>query len=649
MNTQTAPQIPHQVLVQRAKLYLDRVPGAVQGEAGDKHTLSAACRIARGFALPKDISLKLLFDWNRKCRPAWSEKEIRQKVENALKYGTEPIGHLINSDPPKGKPKGNGHSQSAEYLSASPKFPIEPKRHIAQIGIIDSQLPAEWRGKPISCGYDYHDANENVVYQVARVEYKDERGDQKKEFPVWCKGSWGLKDKGVEKVPFRLTKLLQAIEGSEIWICEGEKDVLSLEKLGFTATTNPGGAGKWLPEFNKYLKPSFRIITPPDNDTAGRDHSKKVASSLHGSVASIKILPLPNLPEHGDVSDFVKEKDPIAAAEDLCRLAEAAPEWKPEEPEAKPSIIHWAKEALEPQPEKEWIVKDLIGSSDVLTLIGDAGSKKTYSSLDLAVCAALGKEWLGRRVSPSCVLIVDEESGERRLKMRLGDCMRAHNADANLPIAFTTMAGITLNSDTGADCLSQVITETKARFIVMDSLQDFSLGADENSGKELAPVIHRLKVIAEKQDCAIWLIHHLNKQGGYRGHSSIKGLIDVMLKCESDTSSNLIQFTAEKCRDSLIDPFAATAHFDIGRFWLSDAEPKAKAIKLSKPKSYVIDYMMKQPDRTAKMTDIMANADRCAPESARRAVYDFVEEGKMKLMDGGGGRGNPAIYQWVGI
>jgi hypothetical protein len=311
--------------------------------------------------------------------------------------------------------------------------------------------------------------------------------------------------------------------------------------------------------------------------------------------------------------------------------------------------IHWASEALTPQPAKAWIVHDLIGAGDVAALIGDAGSKKTWSALDLAVCVALGEEWLGRRVTRSSVLIVDEESGERRLKVRLGDCMRAHEAPSDLPVAFTTMQGITLTGDKGAGRLRQAISETKAVFVVMDALQDFTLGLDENSGKELAPVIHTLKVISEELSCAIWLIHHLNKQGGYRGHSSIKGLIDIMIKCESDPDSKLITFTTEKSRDSLILPFAATAHFDIGKFWLSNAEPKSTNDRLGRPERYVRDFMAKQPDKTATMTSITLNPDTCTQGSARKAIYDLVDKGLLVRVDEDCKRGVTATYKWVGL
>jgi hypothetical protein len=488
--------------------------------------------------------------------------------------------------------------------------------------------------------YDYRNADGELSYQAVRFEPKNFSQRRPNGKNAWI---WSIK--GLKRLPYRLPELLRA---EYAFIPEGEKDVDNLLRIGLTATCNNGGAGKWAAELNQYFRADQHITILPDNDEPGEKHSELIAANLHGKVASAKVLKLTGLPPKGDVSDWLVGRDPEAAAEELCRLADAAPEWKPTKHQEKPSIIHWAYEALEPQPAKEWIIQDLVGSRDVTVLVGDAGSKKTFSTLDLSVCVALGKQWLGHQTFRSQVLIVDEESGERRLKSRLGDCMRAQEAGPDLPIAFTTLAGITLATSEGTECLKQIIIETEARFVVMDALQDFTLGLDENSGQELAPVIHRLKTMAENLECAIWLLHHLNKQGSYRGHSSIKGLVDVMLRCESDPASNLIQFTAEKARDSLVTPFAATAHFDLGKFWLTDADTKTPIQNIGRPERYVIDYMMRQPDRVAKLIDITSHADRCTPGSARKAVYALVEKGRMARVDNDSGRGATATYRWVG-
>ncbi|WP_231983112.1 toprim domain-containing protein, partial [Nocardia sp. 852002-20019_SCH5090214] len=51
--------------------------------------------------------------------------------------------------------------------------------------------------------------------------------------------------------PFRVLAAVAA--GEPIYICEGEKDVLTAESAGLTATTNAGGALAWTGEHAKWL------------------------------------------------------------------------------------------------------------------------------------------------------------------------------------------------------------------------------------------------------------------------------------------------------------------------------------------------------------------------------------------------------------
>ncbi len=55
-------------------------------------------------------------------------------------------------------------------------------------------------------------------------------------------------------MPYRLPELLTAVaEGREVYVAEGEKDVDRLHREGVTATCNPGGAGKWRPEYARHF------------------------------------------------------------------------------------------------------------------------------------------------------------------------------------------------------------------------------------------------------------------------------------------------------------------------------------------------------------------------------------------------------------
>jgi hypothetical protein len=80
---------------ERARRYLAALPPAIAGHHGDRHTFRVCCRLTRGFALSDDEALALLAEWNARCVPPWSERELVDKVRRARRYGREPIGGLL--------------------------------------------------------------------------------------------------------------------------------------------------------------------------------------------------------------------------------------------------------------------------------------------------------------------------------------------------------------------------------------------------------------------------------------------------------------------------------------------------------------------------------------------------------------------------
>lgn len=170
-------------------------------------------------------------------------------------------------------------------------------------------------GKQILAEYDYRDADGTLLYQALRYFPKDFKQRKPKGKDDW---DWSLGD--IERVPYRLPELIAS--GQRIvFITEGEKDVDRLISLGFVATCNVGGSGKWRDEYSAYLK-GRQVVIAPDNDESGRQHGLQVARSLKGIAQSVRWLELPNLDEKGDVSDWL---DDGGTAEELRALATVAP------------------------------------------------------------------------------------------------------------------------------------------------------------------------------------------------------------------------------------------------------------------------------------------------------------------------------------
>lgn len=85
-------------LLERAALWLAKVPPAISGSGGHSQTYTAAVGLVHGFGLSDTDAFALLSDWNRSCQPPWSDRELLHKIRQANeKSHSKPRGHLANS------------------------------------------------------------------------------------------------------------------------------------------------------------------------------------------------------------------------------------------------------------------------------------------------------------------------------------------------------------------------------------------------------------------------------------------------------------------------------------------------------------------------------------------------------------------------
>lgn len=148
--------------------------------------------------------------------------------------------------------------------------------------------------------YPYCNSVGKELYQVVRYKPKTFRQRHRVD------GKWIWNMQGVERVLFNLPELLKS---PRVMCLEGEKDVNNVMKLGFMATTNVGGAGKWLDAYSDSLAGKDVIICG-DNDkdredgsNPGRDHVQKVFDSVAGKAKTVKIIKLPQTVK--DISDYI--------------------------------------------------------------------------------------------------------------------------------------------------------------------------------------------------------------------------------------------------------------------------------------------------------------------------------------------------------
>lgn len=158
--------------------------------------------------------------------------------------------------------------------------------------------------------YQYRDESGSVLYEVVRYEPKTFRQRHVRNGVT----IWNMT--GVRRVPYNLPNVMRS---EVVHITEGEKDADILECLGYTATTNVGGAAKWLDAYAEFFT-GKRVVVWPDRDAAGEKHLEVVLKSLSNTAKDIRVCRVP----HGkDVHDFISANLDNAAERVDGLMAEA--------------------------------------------------------------------------------------------------------------------------------------------------------------------------------------------------------------------------------------------------------------------------------------------------------------------------------------
>lgn len=290
-------------------------------------------------------------------------------------------------------------------------------------------------------------------------------------------------------------------------------------------------------------------------------------------------------------------------------------------------------EAFEPLEPLQFLASPIIPKGSVLILVGKPGCGKTWATFDLSICAAAGINFGSFAVTQTPVLIIDEESGLRRIKDRLKRVALGHAQGPELPLKFISLGHLNLNKDADVGAITRAIQETSAGLVIIDALADVMHGLNENDVKDVQPILMKLRKIAEETGATIITIHHENKSGEFRGSSAILGAVDIMLSIKAD--GNLIKFSSIKSRDTEPFTFQMDLNFEDDRVFLSESEAVAPVqVKISKPKRHVIEYL--GAHGISKTSAITAAPAICTDNSARQAIFKLAQEQLVRRTDAGG-------------
>jgi 5S rRNA maturation endonuclease (ribonuclease M5) len=345
-------------------------------------------------------------------------------------YVRQKIG-LPAWQPKKGR-NGNGRSIDDEIDTAlsgtSAKISVLPRATT----VLGPAATASHR--KLVANYDYTDIHGKLIYQARRWDPKNftqRRPDGR--------GGWITQKvfEGISRVPFRWPELAQdmaAFPDAPIFVTEGEKDCENVRKLNLTATTCAGSV--WTDEIAALFK-GRDIIILEDNDKSGREKSTKAAQALAGHAASIRVASFADLPEKGDVSDWIALDPQKHNADALAARCLDAPLWKPETAKAVvesniPRLNEWdAGDDTDLPPPRQWLLANQFCRKFLSGLLAPGGTGKTALRTLQGLSLATGRDLCGQHVFKRCrVLMVSLEDDQDELKRRIAAARIHHGIDA---------------------------------------------------------------------------------------------------------------------------------------------------------------------------------------------------------------------------
>lgn len=182
-------------------------------------------------------------------------------------------------------------------------------------------------------------------------------------------------------------------------------------------------------------------------------------------------------------------------------------------------------EELEPEPISPPLIDGLLRYGEIANFIAAPKTGKSWLSLDLAITASVGGDWLGRfPIEAGSVVLIDNELKPGTLNHRLGMALGARNVSRAevRSIKIKALRGGLRNLYRVFGLLEK-LEPNERRLVILDAWYRFlPAGKDENSNSDITELYNLLDYQANRLGCAFVLIHHTSK-----GNQGAKGVTDV--------------------------------------------------------------------------------------------------------------------------
>lgn len=276
-------------------------------------------------------------------------------------------------------------------------------------------------------------------------------------------------------------------------------------------------------------------------------------------------------------------------------------------------------------PPEVWIVDQLLPDNGVTILSGAPGSFKTWLYMEIAVKVANGQPVFGHFTTKQTgVLVVDEESGRRRLQTRF----KQMGAVEDTAIHLLSRTGYKLKQ-LYVDAIIEKAHEVGAGLIVFDSFTRFTgENADENSSGDMSKLMDCYRQLAD-EGLSVLILHHNRKEMSnpalaLRGSSDILAALDCHIAVMRTGQSESVKLIQTKNRDVWEPvPFELRFHENASEFeYIGSDKTPSEVYRANLDK--VVEIVALYPGLT--QTELKKQAKQSGVSGGDKKIVEFINQ-----------------------
>jgi 5S rRNA maturation endonuclease (ribonuclease M5) len=318
---------------------------------------------------------------------------------------------------------------------------------------------------------------------------------------------------------------------SHVIIVEGEKAMKGGESIyKGDVCCHHGGVNNWQNCDWSKLKDRKAYIFP-DNDEAGKKFAHELKEHLNDICESVDVIKIPRAFKDKDDLWDAKVNEHWKSSEefiDYCQsnIVRARVSFE------LISVGRMISDIRKP----EWLINDVCEKESVIAIFGQAKAGKSFVTVDMAACIALGKEWHGHKAHQAPVVYLAGE-GIRNISRRFLAWSKINKADIHQAPLMISSRGARLLDDKDHQLLKDTISATEDQhgdigMIIVDTLARNFGGGNENSTEDMNAFIERIDDLKDTFKSSISIVHHTGHNSGTRarGSSVLPAAVDAEYK-----------------------------------------------------------------------------------------------------------------------